>query len=65
MIGYAINTRDKLHVDAMAWLCKALSASGMQQYAKTLQEVAENTTNKKLQKHALKSHQTLVADTSP
>ena len=65
MIGYAINTRDKQHVDTMAWLCKALSASGMQQYAKTLQEVAENTTNDKLQKYALQSYKALVAQTSP
>ena len=64
MIGYA-ESHDKKHVDAMAWLCKALSASGMEQYTKTLQEVAENTTSTKLQNYALQSHKTLVAKTSP
>ncbi len=65
MKGYALDTGDRKHVDAMAWLCKALSASRMEQYTKTLQEVAENTTNKKLQKYALQSYRALVAQTSP
>jgi hypothetical protein len=45
---------DRVHVDAMAWLCKSLAQSGDPKYAATLQEIAANTPEKKLRKHAAK-----------
>jgi len=61
--GYALNTSDREHVDVMAWLCKALSASGMKKYKNSLKEVLDNTHNDKLRKYALKSYNALVAKT--
>lgn len=40
--------------DAMAWLCKSLAESGDLKYRPTLNEVAQSTTDKKLQKYAAK-----------
>ena len=40
--------------DAMAWLCKSLAESGDSKYWPTLNEVAQSTTDKKLQKYAAK-----------
>ncbi|HHM06014.1 MAG TPA: hypothetical protein ENJ19_09790 [Gammaproteobacteria bacterium] len=45
---------DRVDVDALAWLCKALAKSGQPQYKSVLEEVAENTTSKKLAKYAKK-----------
>lgn len=44
---------DKLHIDEMSWLCKALASSGMAKYKTALETVAENAVNPKLQKYAL------------
>lgn len=49
---YQLNIYDNNHVDAMAWLCKALGASGMSKYKETLEEIAYTTPNKKLKKYA-------------
>ena len=43
------------HIDEMAWLCKALASSGNVEYQSTLQTVADNSTNLKLQRYALQS----------
>lgn len=62
MSGYFLVTMDdKEQLDYMAWLCKALSASRMTKYVDSLREVAENATNPKLQKYALKSYEMLLS----
>ncbi len=43
---------DKTYVDAMAWMCKALAASGDQKYSKTLRLIADEGSNPKLQRYA-------------
>ncbi len=48
-------TRDNMHVDAMAWLCKALARTGSSKYRPTLQQVAESANNKKLRGYAAKA----------
>lgn len=53
--GYQDNTRSNIHVDAMAWLCKVLGASGNAEYRQTLNTVAQNTKNRKLRGYAQKS----------
>ena len=61
--GYQQRTGDRNHIDTMAWLCKALAASGMSKYVKTLEKVADTATNTKLQKFARKSLRLLVNTT--
>ena len=56
---YNMNPDDKFHVDAVAWLTKALAASHNQKYRQTLQKVAKEATNKKVRKYAQKSLSTL------
>ena len=53
--GYQINIRDRQHVDAMAWLCKILGASGQTKYKATLKRVAQEAPSRKLKKYAKKS----------
>ena len=53
--GYQINIRDRRHVDAMAWLCKILGASGQTKYKATLKRVAQEAPSRKLKKYAKKS----------
>ncbi len=53
--GYQIKTRDRHHVDAMAWLCKILGASGQTKYKATLKRVAQEAPSRKLKKYAKKS----------
>ncbi len=43
------------YVDTMAWLCKALAASGDKKYLKDLQSIADNTQSMKLRSYAKKS----------
>ncbi len=52
--GYKKLPRDRNHIDAMAWLCKALGSSGMAKYKPTFQEVSENSPNRKLKGYAKK-----------
>jgi hypothetical protein len=53
--GYNSNLNDRNYVEAMAWLCNALGASGQARYASTLEKVSQDTPNRKLQKYALKN----------
>jgi len=53
--GYHINIKDRHHVDAMAWLCKILGASGQTKYKATLKKVAQEASSSKLKKYAKKS----------
>src|SRR3972149_1966688 len=50
--GYQLNASDKNHVDAMAWLCKALGASGMQEYKATLDNITNTSSSETLRKYA-------------
>ncbi|MDH5736980.1 MAG: hypothetical protein OEZ23_01655 [Gammaproteobacteria bacterium] len=45
---------DSVHVDAMAWLIKALAESLNNKYKSSLEKVAAETTNKKIRKYAEK-----------
>jgi len=45
----------KDHIDEMAWMCKALAASGDEQYRELLDEVAMNAPSPKLQGYASQS----------
>ena len=53
--GCQIMSDDREHIDAMAWLCKALAASGMAKYKAVLEQVVANSGNPKLQKYAQQS----------
>ena len=53
--GYTRGGRDRNHIDAMAWLCKALGASGNSKYRKTLTTVSKDAGNRKLRGYASKS----------
>lgn len=46
---------DRNAADTMAWLCKALGASGNLKYKQTLVQVIKGTTNKTLKRYAQKS----------
>ena len=50
--GYQISPYDRHHVDVMAWLCKALGASGMPEYKATLSKIVETSSSEALRKHA-------------
>jgi len=49
----SLNDRNRL--DTLAWMCKALSSSGMVEYKQTLKEIIENSSNEKLKKYARQS----------
>lgn len=53
--GYAAKT-DANHIDEMAWLCKALAASGDSQYRPLFEEIIDNSPSTKLQRYAEQSH---------
>lgn len=53
--GYQASGDDRGAVDAMAWLCKALGASGNGKYRGTLRTVAQKAPHRKLQKYAEQS----------
>jgi TolB-like protein len=53
--GYSANSDDRNFVEAMAWLCNALGASGQSRYASTLEKVSQGASNRKLQKYAIKN----------
>ena len=52
---YAIKTNDRNHIDTLCWMCKVLGISGEKQYLSTLEMVAGDTKNAKLQRYAMKS----------
>jgi serine/threonine protein kinase len=49
------NTNNRRHIDAMAWLCNVLGGSQNKKYIATLQQVKEQSKNKKLRKFAIKN----------
>lgn len=53
--GYMTKGSDRMHIDAMSWLCKALGSSGKSKYRKILRSVSENGSHRKLRKYAAKS----------
>lgn len=53
--GYLVNLNDSGHIDAMAWMCTLLGASGQVRYRATLETVARETPNTKIRKRALRS----------
>ncbi len=55
MKGYGVNLSNRSHVDTMAWLCKALGASGVQKYRYSLKKVVRNTSSRKLRGYCRKS----------
>ena len=56
---YNKSATDNYHVDAMAWICKALWASGDGKYVAVLDVVAEKAESTKLKKYAAKYGQSL------
>jgi hypothetical protein len=54
MKRYERDSSDKVHIDSIAWLCKALAESGSGKYASMLDRVAEDAPNKKVRKQARK-----------
>jgi pimeloyl-ACP methyl ester carboxylesterase len=52
MQGYLINLSDSRHVDAMAWMCNLLGASGNGSYRPTLEKVARKCPNRKITRYA-------------
>lgn len=53
--GVAQGSDDKYHVDAMAWFCNILGKTGKSKYLKTLDKVANSSTNRKIRKYAKKN----------
>ncbi len=53
--GYLVNLNDSGHIDAMAWMCTLLGASGQVRYRATLETVARETPNAKIRNRALRS----------
>lgn len=53
--NYKVQSRDSVHVDAMAWLCKCLARTGDTSFAPTLKMVADSAPSRKLKKYAQKS----------
>jgi hypothetical protein len=52
---YNDDLRDRDHMDAMAWLCKALGKSGNNKYRSALETVADQAKNRKLRGYASKN----------
>jgi hypothetical protein len=52
MKGYTLHSRDKTHVDAMAWLCKVLGSSKIMKYKESLDIVSTKAPSSKLRKYA-------------
>jgi hypothetical protein len=53
--------RDKyaMHIDTVAWLCKALGSSQMSEYKETLRKIYESRVHKKIRKHAKAAYKSL------
>ena len=52
---YPTAVTDRLLVDEMSWLCKALASSGMEKYRQLVREVAYNSNSGKLRLYARRS----------
>jgi pimeloyl-ACP methyl ester carboxylesterase len=50
--GYLVNLADSGHIDAMAWMCNLLGASGQARYRPTLEKVALADTHPKIKRYA-------------
>jgi len=57
--GYALRTRDRNHVEAMAWMCNVLGRSKQLQYKNTLEMVYKNAASRRLKKYAGKNYRQL------
>jgi len=57
--GYEVRTRDRNHVEAMAWMCNVLGRSKQIQYKDTLQMVYKNAASKRVRKYAKKNYRLL------
>lgn len=57
--GYKAETRSRMYVQAMGWLCNALGRSGQRQYKDTLEEVAKNAKNRRVRGYAGKNFKRL------
>jgi TolB-like protein len=55
LVVYNDNPRDRNQSDAVSWMLKALGASGQAKYKETLNTVARNAKNRKVQGYAKKS----------
>lgn len=55
MDRFNTNLRNRNHIDAMAWLCNILGASGEHHYADTLKKVSRESKNRKIKKFAAKN----------
>ncbi len=53
--GFSQKTRNRRHIDTMAWLSKALGASALPKYRATLEKVAKNAPSRKLRGYAKKA----------
>jgi class 3 adenylate cyclase len=53
--GYNKHLDDRRHIDAIAWMCRVLAASGDMRYRKTLDIVASEATNGKIKRFAEKT----------
>ncbi len=54
--GYNKKSHQHSHVDTMAWLCKAIGASGDQQHLPLLDTIAQSATNNKLKEYGRKAY---------
>ncbi|MBU0480833.1 MAG: CsgG/HfaB family protein [Proteobacteria bacterium] len=52
---YNQNTRDRNHVDAVAWMVKALGAPGLPKYNAAVETIAKNANNRKIRGYAQKA----------
>ncbi|MEA2059522.1 MAG: hypothetical protein U9P10_03155 [Thermodesulfobacteriota bacterium] len=52
---YNQNSGNKIMIDALSWMCKALGASGNPKYKETLNQVIQTGKSNKLKKYAKKS----------
>ncbi|MCP4338561.1 MAG: PEGA domain-containing protein [Desulfobulbaceae bacterium] len=57
--GHNTLLHDRNHVDAMAWLCKAIGASGSPDYREFLVQIANQTQSRKIKKYALQNAELL------
>ncbi len=57
--GYEINTRDRNHAEAMAWMCNVLGRSKQIQYKTTLETVYKNASSRRVKKYAKKNYRLL------
>ena len=55
LISYQKNPDNRYHVDAMAWLCNILGASGNPKFRSTLEKVSQDAPHRKLREYAAKN----------